>query len=130
MKEHAVITYGLIGLSIIVGVAGQTVIKLGVNNLNSGEATSNIPLSVLAHSMRSPLILLGLFLYGVGAVAWILVLSRVDLSFAYPFLAFNFILITISSRILLSETVPLLRWIGILIICAGILVVAVSGRTG
>lgn len=130
MKEHAVITYGLIGLSIIVGVAGQTVIKLGVNNLNSGEATSNIPLSVFTNSMRSPLVLLGLFLYAVGAVAWILVLSRVDLSFAYPFLAFNFILITISSRILLSETVPLLRWIGVLIICAGILVVAVSGRAG
>ena len=130
MKEHTVATYGLICLSIIVGVAGQTVIKLGVNNLNPGEATSNIPLSVLAHSIRSPLVLLGLFLYGVGAAAWILVLSRVDLSFAYPFLALNFILITISSRILLSETVPLLRWLGVLIICAGILVVAVSGRTG
>ena len=130
MKEHAVITYSLICLSIIVGVAGQTAIKLGVNNLNSGEATSNIALSVLAHSMRSPLVLLGLFLYGVGAAAWILVLSRVDLSFAYPFLALNFILITISSKVLISETIPLLRWIGVLIICAGILVVAVSGRAG
>lgn len=129
MKEYAVATYGLIGLSVVVGVVGQTVIKLGVENSISGEGISNVPISVLAQSIRSPLVLLGLFLYGVGAAAWILVLSRVDLSFAYPFLALNFILITISSRILLSETVPLLRWLGILIICAGILVVAVSGRT-
>jgi len=130
MKEHIVVTYGLICLSVIVGVAGQTAIKLGVENSISGEGISNVFLSILAYSLRSPLVLLGLFLYGIGAVAWILVLSRVDLSFAYPFLALNFILVMISSRVLLSETVPLLRWLGVLIICAGIIVVAVSGRAG
>ena len=130
MKEYAVVTYGLISLSIIVGVAGQTAIKLGVESSISSEGVTGVLLSVLIRSMRSPFVLLGLFLYGVGAAAWILVLSRVDLSFAYPFLALNFILITISSRLVLSETVPLLRWIGVLIICAGILVVALSARQG
>jgi drug/metabolite transporter (DMT)-like permease len=113
-----------------VGVAGQTTIKLGIENSGASEGLSIFPLSILAQAIRSPLVLLGLFLYGVGAIAWILVLSRVDLSFAYPFLALNFILITISSRVLLSESIPLLRWVGIAVICIGILVVAASEQAG
>jgi drug/metabolite transporter (DMT)-like permease len=130
MKEHTIVTYSLICLSVIVSVVGQIVIKLGVESVISSEGISNVILSILAHSIQSPLVLFGLFLYGVGAVAWILVLSRVDLSFAYPFLALNFILITVSSRVLLSETVPLLRWLGVLIICVGVLIVALSARAG
>jgi drug/metabolite transporter (DMT)-like permease len=72
------------------------------------------------------LVLAGLALYGLGALAWIVVLSRLDLNVAYPFLALNFVLITIISRVVLSETVPELRWVGIAFICLGILLVARS----
>ena len=61
-----------------------------------------------------------------GALAWILVLRRMDLSYAYPFLALNFVLIALVSRFFLGETVPPMRWVGILIICGGILLVARS----
>ena len=77
--------------------------------------------------VTQPLVLLGLMLYGCGALAWIAVLRRMDLSYAYPFLALNFVLITLVSRFFLGETVPLMRWAGIGIICVGILVVARSG---
>jgi drug/metabolite transporter (DMT)-like permease len=130
MKEQTIITYGLIGMSVIVGVAGQTAIKLGVENLELLPRPSGVQVMVLVQAIKSPLVLLGLFLYGIGAVTWILVLSRVDLSFAYPFLALNFILISATSKLILSETVPLLRWVGVLIIFVGILVVALSGRAG
>ena len=53
-------------------------------------------------------------------------LARLDLSVAYPFLALNFVLVTLSGRFLLGETVPSLRWLGILVIIAGILLVAKS----
>jgi drug/metabolite transporter (DMT)-like permease len=69
---------------------------------------------------------LGLVLYGVGALAWIAVLARIDLSIAYPFLALNFVLVTLSSQFLLGENVPLLRWLGVLVICGGIILVARS----
>ena len=62
----------------------------------------------------------------MGALAWISVLSRLDLSLAYPFLALNFVLITLISRVFLGETVPTLRWLGILVIVGGILLVARS----
>jgi multidrug transporter EmrE-like cation transporter len=115
----------LILLSIICGVAGQTVIKLGVSQPGAVEATSGL-FSLVGMIVRSPLVLLGLVLYGVGALAWIAVLARIDLSIAYPFLALNFILVTVSSQFFLGEHVPALRWLGVLVICGGIFLVARS----
>jgi drug/metabolite transporter (DMT)-like permease len=71
----------------------------------------------------------GLLLYALGALAWIAVLRRMDLSYAYPFLALNFVLIALVSQFVLGETVPWIRWAGIAAIVAGILLIANSGVT-
>jgi multidrug transporter EmrE-like cation transporter len=115
----------LILLSILCGVAGQTVIKIGVSQPGASDAASGL-ISLVGMILRSPMVMLGLLLYALGALAWIAVLSRVDLSVAYPFLALNFLLVTLSSQFLLGETVPAMRWIGVLVICSGILLVARS----
>ncbi len=125
MREKMGQYWWLILLSVVSGVAGQTVIKLGVSQPGAADAADGF-LSLITMITRSPLVLLGLVLYGVGALAWIAVLSRMDLSLAYPFLALNFVLVTLSSRFLLGETVPMMRWMGILVICAGIILVARS----
>ena len=75
----------------------------------------------------TPLVWLGLLLYGVGALAWIAVLRRMDLGYAYPFLALNFVLIALVSGLVLGEPMPALRWVGIGLIAAGIVVVARAG---
>lgn len=115
----------LIALSIGSSVVAQTVIKIGVNA--PGAETNGGPLALIGMIVRSPLVLIGLVLYGVGALAWIAVLGRLDLSYAYPFLALNFVLITLASRIVLGESIPWQRWLGILVICVGIILVARSG---
>lgn len=115
----------LIAISISAGVAGQTCIKLGV----SRPATSGVVMgldSLIALIFGSPLVLTGLTLYGLGALAWIAVLSRLNLSYAYPFLALNFILIALVSRLVLGEMIPTMRWIGLALICVGIVFVARS----
>ena len=48
---------------------------------------------------------------------------------AYPFLALNFVLVTLVARFFLGESVPPLRWLGILVIIGGILLVAKSTNT-
>ena len=88
----------LILFSVTTGVAGQTVMKMGVSGPGAAEASTNI-VSLVLLILRSPLVLSGLFLYAMGALAWISVLSRLDLSLAYPFLALNFVLITLISRL-------------------------------
>jgi multidrug transporter EmrE-like cation transporter len=127
MQQQLMDAWWLILLSITSGVAGQTAIKIGVSQPGATNATSDL-LSLIALILRSPLILLGLALYGIGALAWIAVLSRIDLSVAYPFLALNFVLVALVSAFVLGETIPVMRWVGILILCAGILIVARSSR--
>ncbi len=117
----------LIALSISSGVAGQTALKLGVNQPGAAGGTGTI-VGLFAMILQSPLVLGGLVLYGVGALAWIAVLAKMDLSYAYPFLALNFVLITVVSRLALGETIPPARWIGIAVICIGIVLIARAGK--
>ena len=125
MRTQMLQYWWLILLSVLCGVAGQTVIKIGVSQPGAAEAAAGF-LPLVTMILRSPLVLLGLVLYALGALAWIAVLARVDLSVAYPALALNFILVTISSQFLLGEHVPWLRWLGVLVICSGIILVARS----
>ncbi|HBY94942.1 MAG: hypothetical protein M5U01_18880 [Ardenticatenaceae bacterium] len=125
MSQQLWPTLGLIGLSVITGVAGQTVLKLGVAS-SGPRGVAVDPVAIVTLILRSPLVLFGFLLYGVGALAWVVVLSRLDLSYAYPFLALNFVLVAIVSQVVLSESVPMVRWLGIGCICVGILLVARS----
>ena len=115
----------LILLSTLSGVAGQTAIKLGVSKPGVAESATGV-LALVSMIFRSPLVLLGLIFYALGALAWIAVLTKLDLSVAYPFLALNFVFVTVAARFILGETVPPLRWLGILVIIGGILLVARS----
>lgn len=118
----------LIALSIATGVAGQTTIKIGVSQPHAAQQSTGV-WSLVGLIIQSPWVMLGLALYGIGAVAWIAVLARLELSYAYPILALNFVLITLTSRLLLGESVPTMRWLGIGVICVGILIVARSAQT-
>lgn len=130
MKGQLLSSWWLIGLSVTVSVVGQTIIKLGVRHPESVGLAMTGPVAVALLILRSPLVMLGLLMYGVGAFAWIIVLSRLDLSYAYPFLALNFVLVAIVSRLVLAEAIPGLRWLGIGFICVGILLVARSAAAG
>jgi drug/metabolite transporter (DMT)-like permease len=126
MNEQLAQAWWLILLSVASGVSGQTCLKLGLNQ-EGGSGASDTLFSLVGLILRSPLVLAGLFLYALGALAWIAVLRRMDLSYAYPFLALNFVLIAFVSQFVLGESVPWLRWAGIAVICIGILLVANSG---
>jgi drug/metabolite transporter (DMT)-like permease len=128
MKTELLPSLGLILLSVASGVAGQLALKMGTTRVGAAAIQASGPVSTLITAFRSPLVWLGLALYGLGALAWILVLTRMDLSLAYPFLALNFVLIAIVSRLFLGETIPALRWGGIAVICLGILLIARSAR--
>lgn len=119
-------TWWLILISVASGVAGQTAIKVGVEQ-PGGEAMETGIVGLIRTIVTTPMVLLGIGLYGVGMLAWLVVLRKMDLSHAYPFLALNFVLIALVSHFVLNENVPLLRWVGVGVICAGILLVARTG---
>ena len=128
MNNQLASSIALILLSVTAGMAGQTAIKLGVSKPGVAETATGV-FAIVSLILHSPLVILGLVFYAVGALAWIAVLSRLDLSVAYPFLALNFVLVTLVARFFLGESVPPLRWLGILVIIGGILLVAKSTTT-
>ena len=115
----------LILLSISIAVGGQILLKIGMNHIgniavNSMSALGHLFLGVI----KSPIVLVGLFMYVISAAIWLVVISAVDLSFAYPFIGLTYVLIPIVSKFILKENVNPIRWIGTAIIIIGVVVIS------
>jgi drug/metabolite transporter (DMT)-like permease len=63
----------------------------------------------------------------VGSACYYIMLSRMNLSIAYPLLSIAYIFVAVASIVFLKETVVLPTWIGILFICIGVALVSVKG---
>jgi len=115
----------LILLSISIAVVGQLLLKIGINRIGMSDFGSLGSLgSFFTGVVKSPLVMTGLFLYLISAAIWMIVLSTVDLSFAYPFLGFTYVLVLVISKFILKEDVNPIRWIGAFIITAGVVVIS------
>jgi multidrug transporter EmrE-like cation transporter len=118
----------LILFSVLLGVGGQIAIKHGVG-MASGGGTSEIvhslsPRSILGFlqsAVVNRFVVLGFVCYGISAASWLVILSRVDLSFAYPMISIGYILVVILSKYIFDEPVTSFRIAGTLLVCAGVL---------
>jgi multidrug transporter EmrE-like cation transporter len=112
--------------SISLNAAAQTAMRKAM--IKNGEITfdnKNI-LSYLPQLACNPLIWLSFLCYGLSIMVWIVVLSKVEVSYAYAFSSIGYILVTLLGILLLHENVSLFRIIGIIIVCLGVFVVARS----
>ncbi len=110
----------LILLSISIAVGGQVLLKIGIDRVGISDFSSmKVILDLFSGVIKSPLILTGLFLYFISAAIWLIVLSTVDLSFAYPFLGLSYVMVLVLSKFILKEDVNPVRWIGAVVISRG-----------
>lgn len=117
----------LILASVSLSALAQLVLKLGMSGAGIQRALAGESLiGSVAAVATDGRVLLGLFLYGVGAVLWLWVLAQTDLSFAYPFVGLGFILTMLFGFAFLGETVGLARLSGTLLIVAGVFLVSRS----
>ena len=116
----------LILLSVGLAAVAQLTLKAGMNHVNDQLAPDTFSFS--GSSLRvlvvQPLVWGGLFLFGLSALVWLVVLSRASLSFAYPFAATTYVLILLFAHFVLHEQVPVLRWSGVVFIAVGIFLVS------
>jgi len=116
----------LILTGVMLNAVAQLLLKTGARAI-SGVAFSVANAWTLAERIAiNPPILLGLVLYGISVVFWILALSRVDVSIAYPMLSIGYIVSALAGWLLFSESVGPARIAGILVIIAGVWLVARS----
>jgi drug/metabolite transporter (DMT)-like permease len=112
-------------MAVTMSAIGQVLIKKGINVLGNIDFSSGLITSYMKIFLL-PYVILGSLVYVISLFIWVYALSKVALSFAYPFLALSYVMIIVASRVFLGETVPFLRVLGILVICIGILLVAKS----
>ncbi len=114
--------FGLFLISILTSVAGQWLVKAGalkLGRVNAGNVVSHV-LGIVT----TPELLAGLACYGLGACAYILLLTRVKLSMAAPAVALSYVFSVLLGYFVFRESVPLSRVIGLgLIVCGVILVI-------
>jgi drug/metabolite transporter (DMT)-like permease len=111
-------------ISVLGSAAGQLLLKKGMNSM--GEVTLSIyqlP-SIIWHMATNPSVFFGLAIYLVGTVFWLAALSRVDLSFAYPFASFNYVVMLVASWLMFDEKITLSRLLGTLVIGIGVLLIS------
>ena len=123
----------LILFSVVLGVAGQLALKHGVGTA-AGQSSSRIVQSLDRHSVITFLqsaatdkfVILGFVLYLFSAMSWLIILSRVDLSFAYPLISIGYIIIMVLSRFIFHEQITSLRVAGTLMVCAGVFIISLA----
>jgi drug/metabolite transporter (DMT)-like permease len=72
----------------------------------------------------------GLLLFGLSASVWLIVLSRTSLSFAYPFASLTYVLILLVDRFVLHTPVSALRYAGVALIIAGLVLISRTHHPG
>lgn len=111
--------------AVILAVGGQMFVKIGLKSLGDIDLSGGL-IPFYLKILLSPFVILGSLIYTCSIFFWWYALSKTDLSFAYPFLALGYVLILIFSRLFLGESIPLLRWIGVLVICLGVFLISKS----
>lgn len=117
----------LILVCVFIGVSGQLILKVAMNSFGriDSSAIAN-PLALIGRLAVNPVIILAILLYIAGALLWMVVLSRENLSFAYPILATSYIFVVILSKFIFNEPVGFARIIGAITIFAGVILITRS----
>jgi|SRR6266568_2308321 len=101
--------------SVILAAAGQLLIKAALTHL----VTASVPAGML-HTLLSPGILTGLFIYGLGTLVWVRAVSMESISYLYPLSALNYAIVALGGHLLFGEIIRPGRWLGIAVMTFGI----------
>lgn len=117
----------LLFIGILSGIFGQMFLKKGMKA--KGEVNlkldKNLPMNIISMFLNF-YVLLGVLIYGLSSLLWVAVLSKLDLSYAYPLVSVNFVLVALSSKIFFKERVSRSRWLAIFLIFIGVIFVSIS----
>jgi undecaprenyl phosphate-alpha-L-ara4N flippase subunit ArnE len=111
---------GLTALLAFVTVLLNGGAQLLLRQAATSGATPAAPLSLLQNGWFAA----GLASYGVSVLTWLMVLRRVPLAVAAPFVALVYVLVPLASRTLFSDQITGRMWLGMLFVVLGVSLVA------
>ena len=119
-------TFAFILTGVLLNAAAQLLLKAGVNAIGAITLDRGTLLLTALRVLTQWPVLAGLTLYVVSVGVWIVGLSRVDVSIAYPMLSLGYVVNALAAWWLFGELIGPLRVAGILLILAGVFLIARS----
>ena len=120
------VSFLLVFTGVMLNAAAQLLLKAGVRDLGVIKLTPSTIFSAGLKLALEPHIIGGLTCYVVSVVVWILALSRVQVSIAYPMLSLGYVVTAFAAWWLMGEPVNAMRISGIAVIIVGVYLVARS----
>lgn len=117
----------LIILGVLLNAAAQLVLKQGMLNIGYFDFKLKNLSHVFLAAITSPFIFAGMICYAVSVIVWLLVLSRVEVSYAYPLLSIGYIVTALAGYYFFNESMSMIRWAGIIVICFGVWLITKTG---
>ncbi|HTF99380.1 MAG TPA: SMR family transporter [Nitrospirota bacterium] len=116
----------LILLGVLLNAAAQLFLKEGMRRIGHFDFVWANVLPIALQVAGNMFVIGGLLCYVVSVAVWLLVLSRVEVSYAYPLLSVGYIVNAVAGYYLFQENLSFTRITGIVIICVGVYFVTKS----
>jgi len=114
--------------TVMTNAAAQLMLKYGMMTMGPLSFAGGNPVIKILQIVFSPWIFLGLCVFVISMASHLYVLSKVELSFAYPFLSLAYVAVAVFAYFVFREDLNAYRIAGIALICVGTVLIAQSGR--
>ena len=120
------LSFALVLLGVLLNAAAQLLLKAGTNAIGQFQFSAANLAPIGWKVATQPHILGGLTCYAVSVIVWIMALSRVEVSVAYPMLSIGYVVNAVAAYFLFGEALGAQRLVGIGVIIVGVYLVARS----
>ena len=114
----------LILAGVLLNAIGQVLLKKGMLGIGYFEFHFQSLFAVIRKVTMNPYILSGLGSYVISVAVWLLVLARVEVSYAYPFLSVGYVVVTLMGYFFFQENLSWMRVVGVAVIVVGVLLLS------
>lgn len=111
-------------ISVAMGATGQFLFRLGMKSY--GQVSAAGAFRQLFSIVFIPAVFIGFIMFGMSSIIWLSVISKSQLSYAYPMVSIGYILTLILSKVFLNEQVSPIRAFGTILIICGVLFISKS----
>jgi len=115
--------------TVMTNAAAQLMLKQGMMTLGPISFEGANPIIRMLQIVFSPWVFAGLLTFVISMASHLYVLSKVELSFAYPFLSLAYVAVAVFAYFVFREDINAWRIAGIAFICVGTVLIAQSGRS-
>jgi multidrug transporter EmrE-like cation transporter len=116
--------YFLVLLCVLLNVASQIFLKVGVHALGPPTLEMTHLLAFGVKLLSNPSILMGGIMLLMGFAIWLIVLTHLEVSLAYPLFSMGYVILPLVSYFFLGESLPPLRILGIVTIMLGVYLIS------